>query len=85
MNRGPCSDPDPGLGFDFGCCQDTKNSGPGGPLFDEPDNQVANRTEAGGPVFGLNSGCPILDDFQGWGFRPVSTCALDFLDPLCSV
>jgi hypothetical protein len=26
---------------------------------------------AGGPAFALHFGRPILDDFQGWGFRPV--------------
>jgi hypothetical protein len=36
-------------------------------------------TPAVGLPFALNLGCPILDDFQGWGFRPVSSCALNFL------
>ena len=32
----------------------------------------------------ITVGWPILDDFQGWGFRPVSSYALEFLDPLRS-
>jgi hypothetical protein len=30
---------------------------------------------AAGPAFDLNLGWPILDDFQGWGFRLVFNCS----------
>jgi hypothetical protein len=54
--------------------------GAGGPAI---DFEFARGT--GGPAFVLKFGCPILDGFQGWGFRPVFSCALDFLDALRSI
>ena len=40
---------------------------------------------AGGPALILNLGCPILDDFQGWGFRPAflrqGSCSIRRVQP----